>query len=160
MRLPALITALLLACASAASQADVYRWVDANGGVHYSDVPVEGAVIIRITTAKSSGNNSNASTNASTNAYASRDQAAALNSELQDRRASEAAARSVKDDVAKVQGEECKKATTRYEQSIKARRLYKAGKDGARIYLTDAELDRERLDARTAKDAFCGVPKH
>ncbi len=38
-RLPALAAALLLVPAVAAAQATVYKWVDQNGKVHYSDTP-------------------------------------------------------------------------------------------------------------------------
>jgi hypothetical protein len=43
----AAVAGLLLAALAgqaAAEEAEVYRWVDSNGVVHYSDVPIEGAV--------------------------------------------------------------------------------------------------------------------
>ena len=41
------ITALILAGALSVAQADVYRWVDAQGVPHYSDEWVPGSVVIR-----------------------------------------------------------------------------------------------------------------
>ncbi|MEW8043707.1 MAG: DUF4124 domain-containing protein [gamma proteobacterium symbiont of Phacoides pectinatus] len=42
------LATLLLLLTALATQAEVYRWVDAQGNVHYSDVPVEGAEQIRL----------------------------------------------------------------------------------------------------------------
>ncbi len=44
--LTAVVIALLLA--SSTADAKVYRWVDAKGGVHFSDVPVEGAIEVEL----------------------------------------------------------------------------------------------------------------
>lgn len=47
---PALLLALLIAAASAS--AEVYRWVDADGRVHFSDRPVDGAQQIALKKAR------------------------------------------------------------------------------------------------------------
>lgn len=62
----------------------------------------------------------------------------------------------VQKDVATIRAEQCKKAQERYEQSINARRIYKEKKDGEREYLTDAEADAMRVQARADRDAACG----
>ena len=41
----------------------------------------------------------------------------------------------------------------KYEQ---ARRIYRPGPEGQRIYLTDEELDAERANARRAVGEWCG----
>jgi hypothetical protein len=75
------------------------------------------------------------------------------NAELKD-----AATRAAVDkDVASKRAEDCKQAKDKYQQSITAHRIYKLGKDGERIYLTDAELDQARLNARTQMDRSCGT---
>ena len=152
MRSAASICSLVVAFAAGVAQADVYRWVDASGGVHYGDVPVEGAVMIKTTSPRMPSANNASAVNRSSS---SRDQAAAINEEMRERRERDAAARGVKDDLAKTQSDQCKRATQRYQTSINSHRMYKEGKDGQRTYLTDAELDTERLQARTDRDAYC-----
>ena len=44
---PAFLIALLLPLVSGVAMADVYKWKDANGSVHYSDVPIDGAVLVK-----------------------------------------------------------------------------------------------------------------
>jgi hypothetical protein len=40
--------------------------------------------------------------------------------------------------------------------SINSHRLYRAGKDGGREYLSDAELAQHRMSAAKAVEAICG----
>ncbi|HNR23675.1 MAG TPA: DUF4124 domain-containing protein, partial [Steroidobacteraceae bacterium] len=44
---PLALIALAFLLAPLGAQADVYRWVDSRGEVHYSDRPVEGAVLVK-----------------------------------------------------------------------------------------------------------------
>lgn len=156
MRFSAVLCSVLVAGGVIAAQADVYRWVDSSGSVHYSDVPVEGAVRIISTTPRTE-----ASAARSDNSYAAtaRERMAVTDGSIQDRLSQEGAARAVQDDIAKKRAEQCKQATTRYEQAITARRLYKQTKGGERVYLNDAEIDQARVQARTERDTACGSPK-
>jgi hypothetical protein len=52
--------------------------------------------------------------------------------------------------------ERCKKARTDYDNSINSRRMYRLDEAGNRVYLTDAEISQQRLDARKSVDAICG----
>ena len=59
-------------------------------------------------------------------------------------------------DVAKTQEEQCKKATERYDKAIQARRIFKTAPDGTKEYVSDAEADAYRAEALLDKEAACG----
>ena len=59
-------------------------------------------------------------------------------------------------DVAAKRADDCKQAKEKYQQVIEAHRIYKLGKDGEREYLSDAELDQARLNARQQMERSCG----
>jgi hypothetical protein len=142
------IAGALLGLASVA-QADVWRWTDPNGTVHYSDSWVQGSTLIK--TDASKGNFSApapAADAASVNNGASRtptEQAEAQRDQ-----------RTVSDDVAKAKADQCKKATDAYEGAIRSRRIYKATQGGEREYLSDADADAYRLQLLNARKAACG----
>lgn len=153
--------AATFAFAASLAQADVWRWKDTKGNWHYSDVPVEGAQLIKSSTrvppaqpgetpAEDTGNSP------ATPASPPVDRLAARNAAISDRLAADATARQVEADVRKKREEQCKEATTRYEKSIAAQRLYREGKNGERVYLNEAELAQARVDARTDRDTACG----
>lgn len=151
--------AATLAFAATLAQADVWRWKDSQGKWHYSDVPIEGAELIKSTarmTAPQSG--PEPSGEDAQNSAPQVDRVAARGTAASDRVAGETTARQVQQDIAQKRGEQCKEATTRYEKSITARRLFREGKDGDRVYLTEAELAKARVDARTDRDTACGSP--
>jgi hypothetical protein len=64
----------------------------------------------------------------------------------------------VKQDVAKTRDAQCKQAKQRYQQAIEARRLYKTSKPGDtdRVYMSDAETDAYRAQARSEVIDACG----
>jgi hypothetical protein len=148
--------ATLLGTATASTSADVWRWVDSTGRVHYSDVPVEGAVRVKAAVprpagAAPAGNAAGSGAPSAGAAPTLANQGVAINEKLQ----GEAATRAVQDDLAKKRAEQCKEATERYDRSIAARRLYRDGKNGERIWLTDAEIEQARVEARRDRDAVC-----
>lgn len=152
--------AATLAFAASLAQADVWRWKDAQGNWHYSDVPVEGAQLIKSTTRMPPPQSSAAPEPAAEDAPPQPpvDRLAARNAAISDQLAAEATARKVQDDVRRKREEQCKEATARYERSILARRIFREDKDGQRVYLTEAELEKARIDARTDRDTACGSP--
>jgi hypothetical protein len=148
--------ATVLGTATANTSADVWRWVDSAGRVHYSDVPVEGAVRVKAAAprpagAAPTGNTTGGGAPAAGAPPTLANQSVAINEQLQ----GEAAARAVQGDLAKKRAEQCKEATERYDRSIAARRLYRDGKNGERIWLTDAEIEQARVEARRDRDAVC-----
>lgn len=135
------IAGALLGLATAA-QADVWRWTDPNGTIHYSDSWVPGSVLVKTDSHSSSAPGPSASTSSSTAAtdaaQAQRDQ------------------RAVASDVAKAKEDQCKKAREAYDKAIQSRRIYKEGKTGAREYLSDADADAYRLQLLNARKLACG----
>ncbi len=149
-----------LAFAASLAQADVWRWKDAQNNWHYSDVPVEGAQLIKSTLrmpTPQDGAGESPPENAP-NATPPVNRVAASGAAASDRVSAEATARSVQQDITKKRAEQCKEATARYEKQISARRLFREGKNGERVYLTEAELAQARVDARTDRDTACGSP--
>jgi hypothetical protein len=140
------IAALVL---SSAASADVYRWVDASGRVHYSDRWVEGSELIK-TSAPA------AAFAKSAQAETQRNQLRASDERIREQQAQSSAAEAVRQDVEAKRAEQCKQARENYEKSIAARRIYKNGPNGERQYLSDAEADEMRIKARASMDALCG----
>jgi hypothetical protein len=139
------ITALVLAGACGLARADVFRWVDPQGVVHYSDEWVPGSTVIKTVKPHPESATSGTSTASSRTAEQLNDQA---NS------------RAVQQDIAKVRNSQCTWAKDRYMKAIASRRVYKEGKDGERQYVSDAEADAYRVQARKDVQEACGsVPE-
>lgn len=140
--------ALILTGAAVAVQADIYRYVDSNGHVQYSDRWVPGSERIRTTTSRPSSSSSSTSrTSSSTSEGDSRASEIARNQQT---------ARAVQQDLDAARAKQCEEATKKYEQAIHARRMYRTGPNGERQYMTDAELSEYRLNARAERDEVCG----
>ena len=155
------IGTVLTVGAISAAHADVYRWVDDHGGVHYSDQWVAGSEVIKSSPkppGSGGGNSSSHSTYTapkSTPAPTSQDDAA----------------KAVKGDMAKIRDQQCKDAKDRYEKAITARRIYKGPAPGDksttkdtdrpddRQYLSDEEADAYRVKARQDVSDYCGPGK-
>jgi hypothetical protein len=60
--------------------------------------------------------------------------------------------------VEQTREKQCADAQDRYKKLIEGRRLYKAGADGARQYLTSDEIDSQRVNAKRDIDAICNSP--
>jgi hypothetical protein len=68
-----------------------------------------------------------------------------------------AEARKAKELTEEDRARRCVESRQRYESYMNARRLYEPGSgEGERRYLSDAELDAARANARQAMDEFCG----
>lgn len=156
LRKLAISTVLTVGIVSAA-HADVYRWVDDHGGVHYSDQWVAGSEVIK-SSPKPPG-----SSGQSSHTYTAPKSSSAPPSQ-------EDAAKAVKNDVAKTRDQQCKDAKDRYEKAIAARRIYKAPAAGekaakdvdgndSRQYLSEEEADAYRVKARQDVSDFCGASK-
>jgi hypothetical protein len=152
------ISTVLSVCAISAAHADVYRWVDDHGGVHYSDQWVAGSEVI-----KSSIKPPSSSSSSSRTTYTAPKTSSAPPSQ-------DDATKAVKNDVAKARDQQCKDAKERYEKAIAARRIYKAPAPGekpvkdvdgqdARNYLSEEEADAYRVKARQDVSDFCGAGK-
>jgi hypothetical protein len=140
------IAGALLGLASVA-QADVWRWTDPNGTIHYSDSWVPGSTLVKTESRGSySPSGPAAASTPGTKAPAPSDPAQAQRDQ-----------RTVAADVAKSQEEQCKKAKEAYENAVAHRRLYsKEGKNGEREYMSEADADAYRLQLLNKRKEYCG----
>ncbi len=148
------IFALMLATVATVATAEtVYKWVDARGQIHYSDLPPRepGARILSTHQRGGFAADEDADEPAADTLPAGFSEADAPDGETR------AAAVAVQRDLESKRAEQCKQARDRYTQYIESRRLYRTTADGQRQYLTDAELAAARVEAKQAVDESCGA---
>ncbi len=145
------ITALMLAGALSVAQADVYRWVDAQGVPHYSDEWVPGSVLVQTTHARPESSSPSSSSSSSLSGQSSR---------IHEQLTEEDNARAVQQDIAKAKATQCEAAKARYTKAIEARRIYKQDANGDRTFLSEEDSEAYRQQARQAVQDACGsVPE-
>ena len=154
MRLLFAVSALALTAATAA-HADVYRFVDAQGRIQYTDRWIPGSELIK-SSDHTRASNSAAAAQARTT---EQNKLAVSNDRIAAQQAQTAATAAIRQEVAAARNEQCKTAKDKYEKAIQARRLYRTGKDGERQYMTDQEADEARLAARVEMQSACGTPQ-
>lgn len=130
---------------------EIYRWKDANGVWHYSDQPQPGAELVK--SSRLPGPTPGGSPPAPAPSPASAPANNAANSSLPS--VSPQVAAQVRQEAADAKADQCRKLETSYQQMVQARRLYKTDEAGNRVFLSDAELDAARLQARSARDLAC-----
>ncbi|HUO96790.1 MAG TPA: DUF4124 domain-containing protein [Steroidobacteraceae bacterium] len=148
---------LVLGAVALPSVAAVYKWIDPKGEIHYSDrpPPPEGKLLSIDTSAQHSHERGpepapRASTPAPLGAPGTPN--AALSPE-----AAAKLKQNVDNDVSSARADQCKQAQDKYQNYIHSRRLYKEGPNKERIYLSDQELETERLNAKHEVDELCGT---
>ncbi len=149
MRRYSAITACVLTVSLAAAvRADIWKWVDAQGTVHYSDRPVPGAVLVKgPDTAGDTSSSEPDSDQKSLDASSKQ-----ITGDLDH----EAAVRKVQQDEAAQKAEQCKEAQDRYDKAIHARRIYTTDENGNRQYLSDDDAEKQRVQAELDVQNFCG----
>lgn len=146
--IPVALSASLLLAAQA--HADVYKYTDDKGTVHYTDKPATlPAERLNIQSQKTDlvalqARQQEEQARASA-ANEARQQTAAQNADQ--RKASEMSATD--------KAEQCKKARERYDSYMNSQRLYESLPNGERRYLSDAELDAARASAKASMDVLC-----
>jgi hypothetical protein len=150
-----MLCAALLAWSGLAS-AVVYKWIDAQGKLQYGDRPPDG---VHAEIVEGLGSSRGPRPEPSRPATATASATQAVNGSPQTKRASDdAAKKAVDDDVAQAKVKQCADAQERYKGLIEGRKIYKAGPDGERQYLTSEEIDSERLNAKRDVDSICNSP--
>jgi hypothetical protein len=146
---PVIVTALIAAGICGVAHADVYRWVDDKGEPHYSDRWVPGSELIK--SDKPHPQVPNSAPSAPT--------AAASQHPATPSATDHANEDAVKQDVAKTREVQCKQAKERYQKAIEARRISKPAQPGDtdRVYMSDAETDAYRAQARSDVTLACGT---
>jgi hypothetical protein len=150
------ISTFLCACVISIARADVFRWVDDHGSVHYSDQWVPGSEVIK---SSPKPRNGGSDTSSQTPYSAPKSNGTTPSGDT--------AAKAVKQDMAKVRDQQCKEAKERYEKAIQARRIYKPGpasdkskdvdRPDDRQYLSEEAADAYRVKARQDVQDFCGA---
>lgn len=143
-----LLSAAMLAGTLSLAHADVFRWVDKNGVVHYSDQWVPGAKMV-MTTAETlhGGSDSAAMQGIATESKAANQQIQKASDE-----------RAVQAKEAELQAKRCKKAKALYHGLIYARRVFTTDKHGHRHYFSDAQANAARAKALAAMNRLCATP--
>ncbi|MDH3621961.1 MAG: DUF4124 domain-containing protein [Gammaproteobacteria bacterium] len=154
-----LIALLLAFGCMAVAQADIWKWVDANGDthlvdsktpiytwvdevgdVHYSDTPGhEGAVLVQLIWV-SSGTLEEAA-----EPQEEGDSGSGYPGETDAQRA----------EREEVEAYYCRRATEIYDSYVNAPQLYKTNEDGEREYLSKEEMARTIAETRVKKDEAC-----
>ncbi|HEU0224079.1 MAG TPA: DUF4124 domain-containing protein [Steroidobacteraceae bacterium] len=152
--------AVLMAGLTAVAAAEtVYKWVDGQGQIHYSDLPptrsdarilgiVHSAGVIED---EESGNDDDDYDDAGDNGAATAPDGMTTTPEPP---VSREAMQAALNDAEKAKVEQCKIAQDRYQRYIESRRLFREV-DGKRVYLSDQELTEARARARQAVDDYC-----
>ena len=146
-----LFLAVAICATAVAQEASVYRWVDAQGIVHYSDQPAadSSAEELPIRYRKTD----RGALQARLKAKSELEEAGNVR-EGQESDA-DAAAEADRQKVLAEREATCKSARDRVAKYTNALRLYKPGPNGERVYLTSEELDVERADANRAVEQWC-----
>ena len=147
---PTLLCAAALAlAAAAAAHADVYKSVDADGQVRYSDVWTPGATLLKGLSLKNGELTATQADSKSAPPVATNDHTPDP-SKL-------AAQKAVAQDVAASKADQCQALKDQYAKEIRARRITKPGSTADDPqYMSDTEADAERVKTKQAMDETCG----
>lgn len=148
MRPRALLALALLLAAAGAGAAEVYRWVDADGKVHFSDSPPPGVAAERL--AIKSAPTDPAAVDLAESTREVRENQAAADAIVKDNAAREAAAKAEK------KAADCEAARKRYEDIQYSRKFSSKDKDGKEVWLSGADADALKQKAKADVDAKCG----
>jgi hypothetical protein len=130
---------LLMLGLCVAANADIYKWVDEDGNVHFGDRPTREYAMTAERVRYTPGNRSaSTSTNGRTSAIQGEDNNAEENREGQD-----------------AQAYYCNKAKEIYRSYADAPRLYRTNADGQREYLSDQEAAAALADAEASVAEWC-----
>jgi Domain of unknown function (DUF4124) len=147
----AIAIAILVGLPLSAALADVFRSVDAQGHVQYSDTPTPGAQLVRMDNRRTPTPSLSTSASTSTKSPTAVQNGDQIHQQIEQ----EATARSVQNEVAQTRAEQCKKATDIYNQSVQARRIYTTGPDGERQFLSDDDAEKSRVAHKVEMDEAC-----
>lgn len=146
--------------AAAVVEADVYKWIDADGHVHFTDrpPPSEGRLVsvgqsartVTPTPTETAAEPPQTTNPAVTQAPA-RPAAPPADAAAAARLKARVAA-----DVAAEQAAACQAARERYQHIISARHLFRSTGQSDRVYLSDAEIETARIQARRDVEELCG----
>lgn len=132
---------------------DVYKYVDERGVTLYTDKPIPGAVLVSTGSPRPAEYTER--TRAANQSYANA-QLAASNERIASAANDARVAANVARDLEASRAERCKAAREAYTKAINSQRLYRQTPDGKREYLSDAELETQRVESAKAVETICG----
>ena len=138
-------TAATLLMANAFAAGEIYRWKGPDGTWHYSDQPRAGAELVR---GSQTGRPTPSPAPAAPAPVAQPQDADTLP-------VSREVVAEVRAEAAAIKAERCKAAEEHYQAAMRARRLHRTDENGNRVYLSDAEADQARIQARANRDLAC-----
>lgn len=145
----AFIAGLALTVLAATTQADVYKYTDAQGNTQYTDKP---AKLPAQRLSVQSRRTDTVELNRRTQDEQKQTEALSKPAATPQQQADQKAATEL---TAQDKADRCTKARARYDSFMNSQRLYKQDDKGEREYLNDAELDAARLNAKQSMDEFC-----
>lgn len=147
-----IVCASLALCAcllAAAAPAEVYKWTDAEGRVHFGDRPPQGGAETVQMSEKADNDP------AATPEERLEKQRRLLHAFEEERRQKRDAREQARRDKAERQ-RNCAEARDNLHSQETASAVYRLGPDGERVYLDDAEREQALARARAAVEQWCG----
>lgn len=139
---------LSVALGSAATAAEIYKWTDEDGNVHYTDKPID-----------QTSERLNIASNATDNESVQAQTQARLNRQSE---AAEAVANAPKGPSAEEQraearqrADKCAMYQARLTKFTQSRRLYREDEDGERVYLDEADTQKTRDKTEEQVREYC-----
>ena len=148
---------IVLTCAIAAMTVsmgavanEIYKWIDADGNVHYEDRPTGAATEERLDLTYRATDRSSvqARVKSRVDAQTAREEAKSTAAAAEQEAAENAAAE-------KQRSDRCDRARARLESYLQARRLYRTDDNGERVYLDDSQSQEARRKAEEQIAEFC-----
>lgn len=148
---------IVLTCAIAAMTVsmgamanEIYKWIDADGNVHYEDRPTGAATEERLDLTYRATDRSSvqARIKSRVDAQTAREEAKSTAAAAEQEAAENAAAE-------KQRSDRCDRARARLESYLQARRLYRTDDNGERVYLDDSQSQEARRKAEEQIAEFC-----
>lgn len=152
------LLALILLSATFSSHAELYKWVDESGKVHYSDVPPPEAKTTAIGRGKAKAAETPVTQSAATPNKAAPKSLADKELEFNKRRqeAKESAAKAEKEAAAaKEKQENCSRAKATLRSLQEGSRMSTTNEKGERIVIDDTARQRETERAQKDVDSWC-----
>jgi hypothetical protein len=146
---PALLLTLAAVMAAGTAVADVYKYKDEKGNIQYTDKPPSlPAERLNVQSQRTDVVAAQERSQAAVQAANPNARPAAQGNSPADQKAAA-------ETTAKDKADRCVKARERYDKYMNSPKLYEAGKDGERRYLTETELDAARASAKASMDVMC-----
>lgn len=133
------------------AHAEVYRWVDKDGRVHFSDRPRAGAETVKIRPASPRSTNTGEVLDEAARRDKQRRVLNAYQKDREERRATRAKSQAEQDKLA----ERCKILEKRIGNANNARFLYRKGEDGQKQVLSNEDRAEYVAKLRDAADSYC-----